>query len=273
MNPPVEHPGTRVEPRAHAIPTETVRFPIDIPDGATIEPTILAAFAAAGVPSGFVIMDGLACAPLRYVMPAASPTPDRFAWYSAPLEAQGTFLSGYMSVGRDGDNGFTHCHGHWGLADGTQAIGHLLGPESVAAEPITLQATGFRNAVFSRRPCPETRFDLFHATAFGDPAGKPDAVVLTLKPNQNILTACRAACPFANATLHGLGSLNGAAFESGAHMPSPITEFLIRSGDLTHLDIAIIDEAENQRTGPLNPAHANVSVTAELVLLANQPPT
>jgi len=266
-NPPVRHPGPKGTLRVNAVPTTTVHLGIDIAAGDIVERAILDAFDGAGIASGMVTMDGLACAPLRFVMPAVSPTPDRFAWYSDPHEAVGRFLTGYMSVGRDRDAGFTHCHGHWALSDGTQAIGHLLGPESVAARDITLQAIGFRNAVFDRRHDPETRFDLFQAIPLGTSPNDPDALVLTLKPNENILTACRAACPFPNARLHGLGSLNGAAFQGGTPMPSPITEFLIRSGDLTHLDIAIIDETGHQLTGPLDPAHANVSVTAELVLL------
>ncbi|WP_281827193.1 hypothetical protein [Jannaschia rubra] len=276
-NPPLIHPGPAAPERHAAVPTRAALFDVTLAPGDCVERAILDAFAAQGFVSGWVRMDGLICDPLRYVLPAPSPTPDRLAWYSGTQAPDGPArtVQGYMSVGRRDGAADTHCHALWRLSDGGTALGHLLAGESRAARPATLRAMGFHDARFERRADPETRFDLFAAT--GTPSDRPDAVAVTLRPNESLAGTCRAICAglgIAGADIVGLGSLNGAVFADGARMRSPISEFLVRRGRIdgeeVTLDLGVVDAEGNRFDGPVDPGCAAVSVTAELVILPDR---
>jgi hypothetical protein len=276
-NPPLIHPGPAAIARRNVVPTKTSAFAIDIPVEENVQDVILAAFEEAGFASGFVTLDGLQCAPLRFVMPAVSTTPERLAWYSDTLAPTGVsaILRGHMSVGRLGADGFTHCHGVWRLSDGTQAMGHLLAHECRADVDHRVEAVGFHNALYDRRPDEETRFDLFAAVPNGEPLEVLDAIAVTLRPNENVMAAARRICEdngIVSAEVRGIGSLNGAAFLDGGRMHASISEFMIRSGRINAsgddtLDLAVVDVDGNQFAGPAKLDQANVSITAELVIL------
>ncbi|TMV91619.1 hypothetical protein FGG78_09775 [Thioclava sp. BHET1] len=274
-NPPLIHPGPRLEPRVQAVRTRTQTFEIALKAGESLEAGILAGFARAGLTSGFVELSDLDCARIDFVFPAHSPSPERLAWYSSPQAPEGParIHQGYMSVGRYQGAGFTHCHGTWALADGTETMGHLLSHQTVVAQDCTLRATGFVSALFERLPDAETRFEIFAAT--GDDCGAgADAIVLTLRPNTDIPTACAQLCDahgITRARIVGLGSLNGAVFHDATRMRDHASEFLIREGRFeagqATLDICVIDSESTQFTGQIIAGGGGVSVTAELVIL------
>lgn len=286
-NPPLVHPGPPESERRCIAPTRVRPFGIDVAAGENVEAAILRGFERAGCDSGWVRMDGLRCDPIRFIMPAASPTPDRLAWYSethAPGGVAG-IVEGYMSVGRSGARGATHCHGVWRLADGSEIVGHLLSDACRAAAPAVLSATGFVDASFERRADPETRFDLFVASGKASPgeaspATRPGAVAMTLRPNESLAGACRAACErfdIASAKIVGLGSLNGATFLDGARMPAPINEFLIRLGGIEAdgadlFDLVAVDVDGTRFSGPVDLDRVTISITAEVVILPDAEP-
>ena len=281
VNPPLRHPGPQIEPRVLAVPTAVRRFDIALVDDQPLEDQVHAGFARQGLAGGAIEIDGLDCLAIDYVIPAQSEFPDRLAWYSAPRAPRGTarILQGYASVGRDGAAGMMHCHGIWQLADGRRAMGHLLGPKTYPRAGQVLRAIGFEQALFDRRPDAETNFDLFAAATTGQPDGAgdpPAAIVVTLRPNEDIPTTCMALCArhgLGGARVIGLGSLNGAGFVGVSAMQDHVSEFLVRSGraspETAEIDIAVVDSGANCFEGVLAPGQGRVSITSEIVLLAD----
>ena len=276
VNPPLRHPGPVVEPRVSAIPTAIRHFDIALTGEIPLEEAILTAFSDQGLTGGAVEIDGLECTAIDYVIPAQSEFPDRLAWYSAPRSPKGParILQAYASVGMDHGAGMTHCHGIWRLADGRRAMGHLLGPKTMPAPGQVLRAIGFEHALFDRRPDPETNFDLFAAS--GDGSETPQAIVVTLRPNEDIPTTCMRLCAqygFDSARVIGLGSLNGAGFIGVSAMQDHVSEFLIRSGRASptsaEIDIAVVDSGANCFEGVLATGQGRVSITSEIVLLSD----
>lgn len=277
-NPPLIHPGPVIEPRINAAPTAVRRFNIETSGNCSFEEQVLAAFAREGLVGGAVEIEGLDCRAIDYVIPAHSEFPERLAWYSSPRTQKGParILKGHVSVGREQGNGMIHCHGIWQLADGRRAIGHLLGAQTVPEPGQLVRAIGFEQAGFERNRDPETNFDLFAATRL-ESATTVDAVVVTLRPNEDIPSSCRALCRhygFTQARVIGLGSLNGAGFVGVTAMRDHVSEFLIRQGSASPeeatIEIAVVDSAANCFEGTLATGQGRVSITSELVLLAVQ---
>ncbi|MGJ8545970.1 MAG: hypothetical protein ACSHWZ_11050 [Sulfitobacter sp.] len=274
VNPDLVHPGPRAAQRMNAVPTQARSFEITLRAGQPLEQCILEGFAAAGMVSGFAELEDLAFERLEYVSPARSDSPDRLAWYSAPRRPQGAakIAYGYMSVGRHGAAGFTHCHGLWHLAGGRRIAGHLLSQDCIIARDRVIRATGFKTALFDRLPDPETGFEIF--AAGGTPSGPVQAVALTLRPNSDVTQACAEICAklgIQSGRIVGLGSLNGAGFKSGARMYDHASEFMVRrgiiQGGVPQLEILVVDSFASQFAGVLTPGEARVSITAELVIL------
>ncbi len=238
--------------------------------------------AAAGCDSACVEINGGRLDPFRYVLPAESPDGSHAAWYSETFapEDGATIEQACAIVGRRDGASFTHCHGLWRIGKTEVALGHMLPPDCVAAEPIRVRGTGLRGAAFESRQDPETNFRLFAA----EPAAKPvetagSALAITLRPNQDISHALEAICADAGirqAAIHGIGSLNGARFEYGPPMDSFASEFFIEAGRLeetpdgprVRLDIAIVAIDGTIYRGKLIRGENPVCVTCELVVVA-----
>jgi hypothetical protein len=278
VNPPLVHPGSRTKQRITAVPTGLRHFKVPLTGTQPFETEILQAFQRAGCASGAVEINDLECEALEYVVPVQSQVPERLAWYSPPRAPTGpaTIRQGYASVGRNGNKGMIHCHGIWSQSDRPDAIGHLLGQQTRAFDGQVLNAIGFDRAVFDRRSDPETNFDLFVADETGNNFSQSSqALVVTLRPNVDIPTTCSALCSrfgWKQARVMGLGSLNGAGFAHGSIMMDYISEFVIRQGRVTpktaEIDIAVVDRAGTSFQGVLEPGRGCVSITSELVLLA-----
>lgn len=275
-NPPMRHPGPATARRRDLAPTAVTAFDFTIEAGELVEEAIRGNFTKAGFVSGCVWIADLACDPLRYVIPAESNDPARLAWYSethAP-EGGGVIERAYMSLGREGEGFFSHCHGEWRTADGRVCLGHLLSHETVASAPCRVRAIGFHDADFDRRPDAETGFSLLMAVPAKAPA-QPGAAALTLRPNEDICIAIEETCAslgVKSARLLGLGSMNGAEFLDSPRMDAAITEFYIRSGRYdagtgARIEIAAVDKDAAIYAGTLKRGRGTVSITAELVIL------
>jgi predicted DNA-binding protein with PD1-like motif len=249
--------------------------------GEAVESGLAKAVAAAGCHSACVEFTGGRFDPFRYVLPAASPDGEHAAWYSATIAPAGgvTIERATAIVGRRDGAGFVHCHGLWRDADGAAALGHMLPPESFPAEDVRVSGVGLNGGVFESRHDPETNFRLFAAEPAGDDeTGNGSALAVTLRPNQDISHALEAICREAGVrrgAILGIGSLNGARFESGPAMESYASEFFVTDGRIeetpagprVRLDIAIVDMHGTVFRGRLVPGENPICVTAELVLV------
>lgn len=275
--PPMRHPGPATEPRFRAAPTRAVPVDIALPVGETVAGAIVAGLRAAGCASGWVETSGLACDPFRFVIPARSTDPARAAWYSETHAPPGgaTVERAVFSVGTCRGAPFLHCHGLWNGDAPMIGGGHMLCEDSVISAPGRAAGVGFRDAVFDRRPDEETNFELFAADAAGPPPERPNALVVTLRPNEDACERLSALCDahgLRPARIRGLGSLNGATFADGRRMESALTEFLALDGVApetggARVEIAAVDETGRLHRGVLAPGAAAVSVTAEFVII------
>src|SRR5690606_23502370 len=155
-------------------------------------------FAEAGCDGGFLAIEGGACDPFRYVLPAFSPDKDHAAWYSdtfAPA-AGGRFITATAIVGERDGAPFLHCHGIWDTGVGELRLGHLLRSDSTVRQPILVACYGSRTATFQAIPDPETNFTLFSATGESS-AG--NGILLRIRPNEDVCRAIEEVC-----TLHGI---------------------------------------------------------------------
>jgi hypothetical protein len=275
----MRHPGEIAQERVAAVPVMAQDLAIELRPGDHVEAAICTAVADAGCDAAWVDIADLVAEPFAYVMPAASPDGRRVAWYSEPYRPPGKVhvAVGGLSVGRLGQGDFTHCHGLWKFLGG-EALGHMLAPDCIVAEPIVLNGVGLRGGRFERLADPETCFDLFRACPVGCRIETPDAVMMTIRPNMDISRTVEevAKCfGIRNGAILGLGSLNGARFGDAPNMHSAITEFIITEGTLrsgtAQIALSAVDISGTIFRGTLQRDGAPVSITAEIVLRSATP--
>lgn len=279
--PPIVHPGP-VAPKRHALAwAKAVPLDFVLARGEAVETGLAKAVAAAGCDSACVEFGGGRFDPFRYVLPAASPDDAHAAWYSATVAPEGGVTIGRATaiVGRRDGAGFVHCHGLWREPGAAPALGHMLPPESFPAGDARVRGVGLSGAVFESRHDPETNFRLFAAEpATGRAMEAGSALAVTLRPNQDISYALEAICRDAGVrqgSVLGIGSLNGARFESGPAMASYASEFFVTEGRIeetpagsrVRLDIAIVDMRGTIFHGRLVRGENPICVTAELVVV------
>jgi predicted DNA-binding protein with PD1-like motif len=258
--------------RAHAVQTKDLEIALD--PGQQVENAICEAVAAAGCDGAWVDMTGLRAAPFAFVMPAPSPDGTRVAWYSETYTPTGVARvdMGGMSVGHHKGDAFTHCHGIWTSEEG-RTLGHMLAPRCTVSHPVILNAIGFNGARFERQADDETCFELFRAVPASTPAQDADAVLLTLSPNTDLCREIERASHehgIKNASVHGLGSVNGAQFIDAPPMHSAITEFIISAGTLSNgkarIALSAVDIEKDIYAGTVDAGGAPISITAEILI-------
>lgn len=280
----IRHPGP-VAPVRHAKAWgEAVALDFIVAPGETMEAGLGRGVAEAGCDSAYVDVAGARLMPFRYVMPAGSPGPSHAAWYSRTFAPDGvvTVTEAGAIVGRRDGAPFVHCHGAWQAEGAPLAMGHMLPPDSIAAEPVRVTGVGLRGAVFESRQDDETNFRLFAAERAargssdgdGDQSAGSRALALTLRPNQDVCHAIEGVCRDAGITrarIHGIGSLNEARFENGPPMHSYASELKIRDGRLedgrVRLDVAVVAMDGAIFEGELVRGDNPVCVTFELVVV------
>lgn len=274
---------TKMHKVAHPGPERAARMDLALCDGREIGVTLAAhipledAVAQALAPfefdSAFLEVNNADVDALNYVIPADAPDDTHVAWYSQTKGFdKGRIDRLGMIVGRHLDHSFIHGHGLWTPDNGTQAMGHILAPQTALAAPAQARGIGLNGARFDRRRDEETNFDLFHVDQLGA-AGKNFAA-LRLLPNQDFTSALDAACQacgWPSAKVQGIGSINRPCFEDGRMLDSLPTELLvldaIAGANGMGPEIAVVGtKGDDILTGHLSRGANAVLVTAELVL-------
>ncbi|MFC6490080.1 PCC domain-containing protein [Nitratireductor sp. GCM10026969] len=279
----IRHPGPPQAKRIASVEAHLRPLRLTLKRGVSMNEAVTRAFREHGFQGGYARLEGLVLDPLHYVLPAPSPDESHAAWYSETQTPAGpaTVERADIIAGlRDGAP-YIHCHGLWRLADGTRRMGHLLPFETVLAEDAQASAIGVANAVFDAADDGETHFKLFaprpHRLA-GEPAGER-GFICAVRPNEDITAALEIACRrhgLSEASVHGIGSLVGAAFLDGRTVESYATEVLVRTGAVTasangpqcSLDIALVDMDGKITEGWLVRRVNPVCVTFELAVIS-----
>lgn len=273
------HPGPPAPQRRRIVPCRIERLKLTLGSGMSINAASAAAFADAGFESGFIRLRNAPAAPLRYVIPAASPDADHAAWYSGTHAPEGVSVVEDMGVivGRKDGEPFIHGHGIWRTSEGRR-MGHILPLDSELAEPVAAEAFGISGGCFDVRDDAETNFRLFAAQSSAPAGTGTRGLICTLRPNEEISAAVEAICRdhgFRHAAIHGIGSLVGCDFEDGWHVRSYATEVLISRGTVelegerpsSTFDIALVDMDGELHEGRLAPCRNTVCVTFELLIV------
>lgn len=271
----IVHPGPQADQRAQAVPCRVTQRRLVLRGGQTLHAAVVAAMEASGVLAAYLELAEATLSTLRYVIPANDESGEHAAWYSATheLASPAHLQRAGLHVGRRDGQPFLHCHGLWEGADGTRAMGHLLPTESVLAEDTEAACLVVEDALLEVAHDTETRFSLFAPCREGPPSTGTNALLVTLRPNQDIGEAVEALADqygLTEAQLSGLGSLVGTTFADGSVLSSHATEVLILEGCLEEgkatIELASVGIDGVHRQGRLAPGHNAVCVTAELIL-------
>lgn len=277
----LRHPGPPAALRQNVVPCRAHPLVLDLKEGESANAAVTGALARAGFASGFARLDGVAFAPMRYVIPAEAPDDSHVAWYSATHAPGGVVTiekAGAVAGIRD-DAPFIHCHGVWRGEDGARRAGHLLPHDSFVARDARVAAWGIAGAAFVARDDAETNFKLFAAEPADGSEGEGGlpALACTVRPNGDISLILEAACRdhgLGEADIHGIGSLAGVDFIDGRHVPSHATEVMIDSGQMRAaaclIDVALADMDGTVHEGRLARGDNPVCVTFEVLAVARQ---
>ncbi len=264
------HPGPRAAERVRAVRAQIEPVAGVLRAGETVMAGVARVFAEAGCRGGMVLLDGVTCAPLRYVLPALSTDGVHAAWYSDTHALENALiLRATASVGTRDGAAFLHCHGLWQAGRAPVAMGHLLPFESVIATDAPVTGLGASDAGFVARPDDETAFTLFQPEG----GGAGDSLVARIAPGEDVVTsieALAAAHGITEARLHGLGSIDHVRFAQGGRMDCLATELRLHGAVLragrARVGIEVVDIAGRIKSGELKRGANPVGVTLELLI-------
>ena len=277
----IEHPGP-IHPTRVQCAAATVRAAdIELPRGALLLQGLADAIHARGTASAVLSLREGTLAPMVFVMPALSDSPEHVAFYSERFEARGAarIESGCITFGRRDGQPWLHCHAIWTESDGRRRCGHVLPAESRVDTPLRLEACLLDGAAFEVAADAETNFDLFQVTTHSARAGGVNALVVQLRPNQDLCLALETICA-ERGIRHGrirggVGSLIGAVFDDGRTVEPFVTEVFIRHGVVApgadglpraDVDVGLVDHTGQMAEGRLARGHNPVLITFEVVI-------
>ncbi|MBC7133038.1 MAG: DUF296 domain-containing protein [Roseovarius sp.] len=274
--PHLTHPGPAVGPRLTAVACTAHPVTLRLPAGARVTQAVAEALQRAGFAAGYLRLDGVALAALRYVIPAPGPGDGRVAWYGETRQLNGArVIAAGLHLGEAGGAPFCHCHGIWAEDAAPAVMGHLLCDESVLARDAVVSGWGISGARLSRQDDPETGFALFEPVAVAaapheDGAPRGAARLCRIRPNADLATEL-GRLRVGRAQVEGIGSLIGVAFEAAPPVAGPAAEVLITRGALDarslSLEIAAVGMDGGLREGVPARGRNAVCITAELLVL------
>jgi predicted DNA-binding protein with PD1-like motif len=251
--------------RGDAVPLRYTLTP-----GLTLNEAITAPLVQAGLTCGTVVLHDVAVSPFRYVMPGPADDASHVAYFTAPRKPVGLtrIEQANATFGWADGKPFVHCHAVWREPDGRRRGGHIIPMETIVAQPGEATAWGFREIRIEARPDPETNFTLFQPSGGG--AGQ--ALVVRVKPNEDIISAMETI-GIRNGIVRGsLGSLTGARFVGGSEVNDHATEVLVREGHIRDgraaLDLLVVDMQGEVHEGWLQGGENPVCITFDLFVEA-----
>lgn len=272
----LRQPGPAAALRETAVACRAQPVSVTLRAGQSVNEAVTGTLARAGFDTGCVTLENVAIAPMRYVVPAPAPDGTHVAWYSDTHAPDGVVVieKATAIVGHRDGQPFIHCHGIWRAQDSERLAGHLLPHESVVAKDAQVRGWGIDGARFVARDDRETNFTLFAAEPVAPAAAAPDALLATVRPNREIGAAIEELCRAhgcSAATVHGVGSLVGADFADGRHVPSYATEVFVTGGGVSEsaceLYVALVDLDGAVHEGRLKRGTNPVCITFELLIM------
>jgi predicted DNA-binding protein with PD1-like motif len=277
----IEHPGPVHPTRVHCLPGTVRAVDIELPRGVTLLQGLADAVRAHGTTSAVFSLQGGSLAPMAFVMPALSDSPEHVAYFSERFEARGAarIESGSITYGlRDGQPSL-HCHATWTESDGGRRSGHVLAGDSRVDTPVRLNGWMLDGAAFEVAPDAETNFNLFQVAAIPARPGGTEVLAVRVRPNQDICLALENLCAEGGIRqgriLGGVGSLIGAVFDDGRTVEPFVTEVFIRRGTIepgvegaprAELDVGLVAHTGEIAEGRLERGQNPVLITFELVI-------
>jgi predicted DNA-binding protein with PD1-like motif len=277
----VEHPGPVHPERVQCSATNLQVVDVELQEGSLLLDALADVVRLHGVQSAVFTICAGSFDPLRYYMPALSPTADHVAYFSEPFNATGeaTIESGSITFGLRNGEPSIHCHAIWSDSNGQRRSGHLIPAECRVAETLRLQAWMLNGAGFEVMPDAETNFNLLQLSNDVTKIEGTNAFVVRLRPNQDICVALENLCTelgIAHASIRGgVGSLIGATFVDGRVVEPFVTEVFIKSGMVEHndeglpradIDVGLVAHSGEIAEGRLARGENPVLITFELVL-------
>ncbi|MCC5983337.1 MAG: DUF296 domain-containing protein [Rhodobacteraceae bacterium] len=267
----LDHPGPPTAERITALPCAATQLDLPLPAGVPLPDALARAAEAAGISAAWLELTDATMARLDHLRPGPDPSRQHAAWYDGPHAAPGASLIRLgLHLGRRNGAPWLHGHGIWAGPRGIGG-GHVVPDGVVLAEPATARGWALDGARLEVAPDPETRFDLFQPVPT-EAADAADAVLVTLRPNQDLteaLEAAAAAHGIDAGTLHGLGSLVAPRFLQGAE-DSFATEILITEGWIedgrAYLNAAVVGFGGRVSVAPLARGGCGVCVTCEVLI-------
>lgn len=274
----IDHPGPIARERHAAISCRAEPVTLTLRAGLSFGAAVAKAFAEHGHKAGYLRLSDVAMERLGFVMPAPAPGDGHAAWYSAAQNWTGgaAIHEAGVHLGQRDGAPFTHTHGRWSGAGTGERVGHLLPDASVIARDTLARGWALTGAILVAEPDPETQFTLFRARARGPAPETANALLCTLRPNQDISGAlvALASAHFSGAVrAEGIGSLIGTRFKNGVAIDAYATEVLLTEGRIADGDGCLyalsVGFDGHHASGRLVPGDNPVLVTAEILLIAS----
>lgn len=273
--PRLAQPGPALQPRVESLAARATALDLVLQPGLSLLEAVARPLRAAGFASAVLELRDGGFGPFAYVLPGPAPDSTHAAWYSAPHQppAGAVLEAAAVTFGlRDGAP-WLHCHAIWQEAAGRRA-GHVLPEETILAAPVAARAWGLSGAGFAVGPDPETNFSLFQPASMAGPLGGRRAIVLRVKPNEDVVAALEVACRdhgIACAVLRGgVGSLVSPRFAEGTGTDDIATELPVTGGGVTAtggaITVALADMHGHVHAGSVRRGANAVCITCELVL-------
>ena len=267
---PLRHPGPKAVDRFTAIPCRALLRAFTLRAGRSLADAVVEACAQAGFNAAYLRVAGARLSHADYVIPAAAQGDGRAAWYSRTHSIDDAeILDAGIHLGVKDGAPFLHCHAILRGADGQVRLGHLLCPQTVLAEDVQVDGWGISGARYVVTHDTETGFDLFRPEATADQHGGGNALLCTLRPNEDIhaLIGQMTDRPM---LIEGIGSLVGTIFQDSA-ISSYATEILLERGhvadSLVKLKAASVGFDGIMQQGVLQAGSNHICITAELLLI------